>query len=75
MTRHYHCDGCKRPIEGKYFIELGVRVLIASGEETQDAQEEWAGDYCAICLSNGEALRDMREALSTTHRTLIGVVK
>lgn len=75
MTLHHHCEGCSRPIEGRYFIELGIRVLLTAEGSTQDSKEEWWGDYCPTCLGNGQALRDLRKALTGAHKELIEVVK
>ena len=53
------CDACKALIPQKQYVQLAVRVLKSNDSDTQDALEEYEGDYCDGCLASGAALEDL----------------
>ncbi len=52
------CDGCKKIITEKTFVQLTKTELETDKDNHQEAKYI-LGDYCDTCLNNGNALKDL----------------
>ena len=70
------CDVCHQTITGQVYVELGARVLDPAEGVEQSELEAAHGDYCAMCLADGSALKDLVRALQhplKMLKTLLGI--
>ncbi len=52
------CDGCKKLITEKTFVQLTKGEFQTNLDNNQDVKFIF-GDYCEKCLENGSALKDL----------------
>lgn len=59
------CDACEKVIQQKDYIELSAKILKTASGENQGFTEFSYGDFCAVCLASGEALKTLMKKLET----------